>query len=56
VSRIVEQAALVAVDEGSSQVLRDHLLQAVDLWAIPNNMSPYNPFREGLRKAQLFQK
>ncbi|GLR98968.1 AAA family ATPase [Bradyrhizobium liaoningense] len=56
VSRIVEQAALIAVDDGSSQVLRGHLLQAVDLWAIPKNMSPYNLFREGLRKTQVFRR
>ena len=56
VSRIVEQAALIAVDEGTCQVLRSHLLQAVDVWAIPNNMSSYNPFRECLHDAKLLKK
>jgi hypothetical protein len=56
VSRIVEQAALIAVDEKSSQVLREHLKVAVDRWAIPNQVIDYNPFRVGLRKAKLVKK
>jgi hypothetical protein len=56
VSRIVEQASLVAVDEHSSQVLRSHLEQAVDRWAIPANVIDYNPFRNGIREAKLVTK
>ncbi|MGY4330233.1 hypothetical protein ACVWWG_004650 [Bradyrhizobium sp. LB7.2] len=53
VSRIVEQAALVAADEGAFQVEREHLAKAVDIWAIPNGVAKYNPFREGVRGAKI---
>jgi len=56
VSRIVEQASLIAVDEHSSQVLRPHLEKAVDRWAIPANVIDYNPFRSGIREAKLVKK
>jgi hypothetical protein len=56
VSRIVEQASLIAVDEHSSQVLRPHLEKAVDRWAIPANVINYNPFRSGIRRAKLVKK
>jgi AAA domain len=55
VSRIVEQASLIAVDDKSSQVLRPHLEKAVDQWAIPTNLITYNPFR-GIREAKLVTK
>lgn len=53
VSRIVEQASLIASDEGSPQVQREHLEEAVDRWAIPNKIIDYNPFRSGVRGAKL---
>jgi hypothetical protein len=56
VSRIVEQAALIAADEGASQVQREHLEKAVDVWAIPTKLIDYNPFRAGVRGAKLLQK
>jgi hypothetical protein len=56
VSRIVEQASLIAVDEQSSQVTRAHLEKAVDRWAIPANLIDYNPFRSGIREAKLVKK
>jgi AAA domain len=56
VSRIVEQAAAFATEEGASQVLREHLAKAVDRWSIPNNTVTYNPFRAGIRTAELVQK
>jgi hypothetical protein len=56
VSRIVEQAALIAIDDGSSQVLREHLAAAVDRWAIPNKIVKYNPFRGGQNEAKLIEK
>jgi hypothetical protein len=56
VSRIVEQASLIAIDDGSSQVLREHLAAAVDRWAIPNKIVDYNPFRSGVNAAKLTDK
>ena len=53
VSRIVEQASLIASDEGSPQVQREHLEEAVDRWAIPNKIIDYNPFRSGVGGAKL---
>jgi hypothetical protein len=55
VSRVVEQAALVAAEEEASQVQREHLAQAVDRWAIPNKIIDYNPFR-GIRAAKIIKK
>jgi hypothetical protein len=56
VSRIVEQAALIAADEESPQVQRDHLEKAVDRWAIPTKVIDYNPFRGGTKTATLVKK
>jgi hypothetical protein len=52
VSRVVEQAAVIAAKAGSSCVLRSHLEAAVDKWAIPRSID-YNPFTTGVRKAKL---
>ncbi|GAA0004742.1 AAA family ATPase [Bradyrhizobium diazoefficiens] len=52
VSRIVEQAAVIAAKAGSPCVLRSHLEAAVDKWAIPR-LIDYNPFPTGVRKAEL---
>jgi hypothetical protein len=54
-SRIIEQASLIAVDDKSSQVLREHLELAVDRWAIPTRVIDYNPFRQ-TREAKLVKK
>jgi hypothetical protein len=56
VSRIVERAATIAIDQGSPSVLREHLKQAVDEWAIPKKVIDYNPFRDGVRKAELVKR
>jgi hypothetical protein len=56
VSRIVEHAAVIAADAGSPCVLRGHLMMAVDAWAIPRKYIDYNPFRDGVRKAELVKK
>lgn len=56
VSRIVENAATIAADQGSACVVREHLEQAVDAWAIPMKAIDYNPFRDGVRKAKLIKK
>jgi hypothetical protein len=55
VSRIVEQAAMLAAEEGASQVVREHLEKAVDRWLIPKKRINYNPFRTGIRTAELVQ-
>ena len=52
VSRVVEQAAVIAAKAGSPRVLRSHLEAAVDKWAIPRIIN-YNPFATGVRKAEL---
>jgi hypothetical protein len=52
VSRVVEQAAVIAAKAGSPCVLRSHLEAAVDKWAIPRIID-YNPFTTGVRKAKL---
>jgi hypothetical protein len=52
VSRVVEQAAVIAAKAGSPCVLRSHLEAAVDKWAIPRIID-YNPFATGVRKAKL---
>lgn len=56
VSRIAEQAALIAADEDARKVTRDHLAMAVDAWAIPRKIVKYNPFREGPRRASINDK
>jgi hypothetical protein len=56
VSRIVEQAALIAADEEAPEVLREHLEKAVDRWAIPTKIIDYNPFRGGVREANVLKK
>jgi hypothetical protein len=55
VSRLVEQAALIAIDDGSSQVLREHLAAAVDHWARPKKIVKYNPFRDGPNDANVIE-
>jgi hypothetical protein len=52
VSRVVEQAAVIAAKAGSPCVLRSHLEAAVNKWAIPRIID-YNPFTTGVRKAEL---
>lgn len=52
VSRVVEQAAVIAAKAKSPCVLRSHLEAAVDKWAIPRLIN-YNPFTTGPRKAVL---
>jgi hypothetical protein len=51
VSRVVEQAAVLAAREKSPCVLRSHLEAAVDKWAIPR-LIDYNPFKTGVRQAK----
>jgi hypothetical protein len=52
VSRIVEQAAVIAAKAKSPCVLRSHLEAAVSKWAIPR-LIDYNPFTTGVRRAEL---
>lgn len=52
VSRVAEQAAVIAARHGCPCVLRSHLEAAVDKWAIPR-LIDYNPFKIGLRRAKL---
>jgi hypothetical protein len=56
VSRIVEQAAVIASDRGESCVSREHLKKAVDVWAIPKKFIDYNPFSTGVREVELVKK
>lgn len=51
VSRILEQAAFHALDRDAVRVEYQDLELAVDTRAIPNNMCTYNPFRDGVKKA-----
>jgi Bacterial TniB protein len=53
VSRVVEHAAVIAIDKGSPCVLRSHLEGAVDQWALPKKVIDYNPFKIGVREARL---
>lgn len=52
VSRVVEQAAVIAAKAKSPCVLRSHLEAAVNKWAIPRIID-YNPFASGVRRAEL---
>lgn len=56
VSRIAEQAAVIASDRGESCVSREHLKKAVDVWAIPKKFIDYNPFSTGVREVELVKK
>jgi hypothetical protein len=53
VSRLLEAAVLHALKRDGKTVEFEDLALAVDTRGIPNNMSTYNPFREGVRKAQV---
>jgi hypothetical protein len=48
-TNIILAAAIVAREENTTSVTREHIIQAVDDWAIPLNIIDYNPFRTGLR-------
>ncbi len=49
VSRLVERAAVIALDEDATTINRQHLERATNDWAIPQNLIDYNPFRSGIR-------
>ena len=53
VSRLAEQAVVHAVKRGGDRVIHEDLAMAVDTRGIPNGMCTYNPFRGGLRDAQI---
>jgi hypothetical protein len=48
-TNIILAAAIVAREENATSVMRAHIAQAIDDWAIPLNIIDYNPFRAGLR-------
>lgn len=53
VSRILEQGVFHALDRDAKRVEYEDLQMAVDTRAIPNNMTTYNPFAEGIRTAEV---
>ena len=55
VSRILEEAVHHALKRDAKRVEIEDLALAVDTRAIPNNMCTYNPFREGVRAAELIE-
>ena len=52
VSRLVEQATVVAAQEDAASLSRHHLARATDDWAIPQGVIDYNPFTCGVRTVQ----
>jgi hypothetical protein len=52
-SNLIMAAATIGRERGAHQLLEEHLLSAVDEWAIPAQLISYNPFRSGIRQREL---
>jgi hypothetical protein len=53
VSNLVMNAALIATMASRRHIERDDLDQATQRWAIPTEVTDYNPFRNGARELKL---
>lgn len=53
VSRILEEAVIHSISRRGTSVHYEDLALAVDTRAIPQKMCDYNPFREGVREAEV---
>lgn len=52
-TNIILAAAIVAREANATKVTREHIVQAIDDWAIPLNIIDHNPFRTGLRALEV---
>jgi hypothetical protein len=52
VSRLVERAAVIALDDDATTISTQHLERATIDWAIPRGLIDYNPFKLGIRRIE----